>query len=220
MDLLQAMQDRHSVRRYEEKPIPAQVREKLDAAAAEFGEKGGLRLVTVYDEPECFNGFMSKYGHFEGVSNYIAVLGKKAPDLDERAGYWGEMLVLAAQALGLNTCWAALTHGKSKAQAEKGEKEVILISLGYGKTQGHPRKSKTAAEVSDVTAAAPEWYRKGVAAALNAPTAMNQQKFRFTREGTAVSARTAGIGPCVKIDLGIVKCHFALAAGEENFRWE
>lgn len=56
-------------------------------------------------------------------------------------------------------------------------------------------------------------------AALLAPTAVNQQKFHFTLRDGCVSAKAGLIGGCLKIDLGIVKCHFELGAGKENFRW-
>lgn len=56
-------------------------------------------------------------------------------------------------------------------------------------------------------------------AALLAPTAMNQQKFTLHRENRTVSAK-AGSGFYTKIDLGIVKYHFELGAGKENFAWE
>lgn len=58
----------------------------------------------------------------------------------------------------------------------------------------------------------PEWFEKGIEAALLAPTAMNQQKFQFIQQGNTVTAR-AGIGFYTKIDLGIAKCHFEAAAG-------
>ena len=163
---------------------------------------------------------MAHYGRFSGCSNYIAIIGKEAKDLDERGGYYGELLVLKAQELGLNTCWAALTHGKSKAIIQEGEKEVILISLGYGKTQGNSRKSKSPSDVSNITSDSPEWFKKGVEAALMAPTAVNQQKFRFTLNENKVSAKHGILGSCLDIDLGIVKCHFELGAGKENFEWE
>ena len=102
---------------------------------------------------------------------------------------------------------------------EKGEKEVILIALGCGKTQGSPRKSKTPAEVSDLRDDAPFWFRLGVEAALLAPTAVNQQRFRIARDGRNVSIKAGLMGPCLQIDLGIVKCHFALAAGAGSFTW-
>lgn len=219
MTLQEAIEARHSVRRYLQKEIPAETRAALDAACREYNEKGGLQMQILYDEPICFSSRMAHYGHFENANNYIAVVGKKAEDLEERAGYWGEMLVLTAQTLGLNTCWAALTHGKSKAVVNKGETEVIVISLGYGKTQGKEHISKSAAELSDCSGEAPEWYKNGIEAAMKAPTAVNQQKFRFSRSGDAVSVSIPKFGVCLKTDLGIVKCHFALGAGEENFRW-
>ena len=100
------------------------------------------------------------------------------------------------------------------------EKEVIIISLGYGKTQGVKRKSKNAADVSNIGPDAPDWFKKGVEAALLAPTAVNQQKFRFERNGNTVKAKAGIIGSCLKNDLGIVKCHFEIGAGKDNFRWE
>ena len=33
------------------------------------------------------------------------------------------------------------------------------------------------------------------------------------------TAKAGLIGTCLKVDLGIVKCHFELAAGRENFTW-
>ena len=66
---------------------------------------------------------------------------------------------------------------------------------------------------------APAWFKAGADAALLAPTAVNQQKYRFYPEGDTVLAK-AGFGPCTKIDLGIAKFHFELGAGEENFRWK
>jgi len=220
MDILELIASRHSVRQYLDKPIPENIREELNACCASLNAESGLSMQIVYDEPECFNSRMAHYGHFENASNYIAVIGKKSADLEEKSGFYGEMLVLKAQELGLNTCWVALTHGKSKAKAASGEKEVIIISLGYGKTQGHERKSKNASDVSDMSSDSPEWYKKGVQAALLAPTAINQQKFSFTRDGNRVSAKAPLIGTNLKVDLGIVKCHFELAAGKENFSWK
>ena len=219
-DIMEVIRARHSVRQYLDKRIPEVLRAELDACAAELNAEGGLHIQIMYDEPACFGSRMAHYGRFENCSNYIAMVGKNAPDLQERCGYYGEKLVLKAQELGLNTCWAALTHGKSRAELSPEEKEVILIALGYGKTQGVPHKGKTAAAVSNIGEDSPPWFRRGVEAALLAPTAVNQQRFRFELHGDdTVIARTGRIGTNLKTDLGIVKCHFALAAGKENFRW-
>ena len=215
----EAIRQRHSVRQYLDQRIPDEIREKLDQYAEELNQAGDLHLQILYDEPECFSSRMAHYGRFENARNYIAAVGKKSPDLDERCGFYGEMLVLKAQELGLNTCWAALTHGKSKAVIGADEKEVIIIALGYGKTQGSDRKSKRASAVSNITAEDPAWFKRGVKAALLAPTAVNQQNFKLERNKDTVTAKAGLIGTCLKIDLGIVKCHFELGAGKENFRW-
>ena len=219
-DIFEIMSARHSVRSYLAKPIPEEIRASLDSYAEELNKKGDLNIRIFYGEPECFGGARAKYGRFDGCENYIAMVGKKAPDLEERCGYYGELLVLKAQALGLNTCWVALTHGKTKTVLDKDEKEVIVISLGYGSDHGAPRKSKSPEEVSNVTPSSPDWFKNGVTAALLAPTAINQQKFFFTLDGDRVEAKTGLVGPCLKIDLGIVKCHFRLGAGDAEFKWK
>ncbi|MBR2259415.1 MAG: nitroreductase [Blautia sp.] len=218
-DKMETIRARHSVRQYLQKQIPEGIRKELDDYTAELNRQSSLHIQILYDEPECFNSRMAHYGRFENCSNYIAMIGKKAPDLEEKCGYYGELLVLKAQELGLNTCWVALTHGKSKAAAAEGETEVIIISLGYGKTQGSTRKSKSPADVSNASSDSPEWFKKGIEAALLAPTAVNQQKFRFTRTDNKVSVKPGLIGSCLKIDIGIVKCHFEIGAGRENFEW-
>ena len=217
-DVSKLIQARHSVRQYLDTPIPEDVRRTLDAYTQKLNAESGLHIQIVYDDPVCFNSRMAHYGRFRGCANYIAMIGRKSADLDEKCGYFGELLVLKAQELGLNTCWAALTHGKSTAAVGEGEREVILISLGYGVTKGVARKSKAPTAVSNFDAASPDWFKAGVEAALLAPTAVNQQKFFFTREGDRVTARSGKLGSCLRIDLGIVKCHFALAAGDD-FTW-
>ena len=99
-----------------------------------------------------------------------------------------------------------------------GEKLCIVIALGYGATQGVPHKSKTIQEVVKAEGALPDWFQAGVESALLAPTAMNQQKFMFSLEGTRVSEK-AGTGFYSKIDLGIVKYHFEAGAGEADWEW-
>ncbi len=94
-----------------------------------------------------------------------------------------------------------------------------MIAVGYGKTQGTGHIVKPAESVMKAENPVPEWFQKGIDAALLAPTAMNQQKFLFTQNGNSVSAK-AGKGFYTKIDLGIAKCHFEVGAGEENFNWE
>lgn len=220
MDILEAMQLRHSVRSYLEKPLEDGVKSALQSEISAVNRESGLHIQLVTNEPRAFDSLMAHYGKFSGVTNYIALVGKKSRDLDERCGYYGERLVLLAQQLGLNTCWVAMTYKKVPGafQAAPGEKLTVVIALGYGATQGVPHRSKPAEAVAKEAVAAPDWFRNGVSAALLAPTAMNQQKFTFALENGKVRAK-AGTGFYTKVDLGIVKYHFEAAAGKENFQW-
>jgi len=223
MTIQEAIQLRHSVRSYWEKPLDPQtiaaLQEEIDACNAE----SGLHIQLVCNEEKAFKSFLAHYGKFSGVQNYIVLVGPKTPDFDERSGWYGERLVLKAQMLGLNTCWAALTF--SKAAAKKhctiGEDERLgcVIALGYGVDQGRIRSSKSVDECCDAEEPMPLWFSAGMKAAMLAPTAINQQRFFFTLlPDGRVKAESKG-GPCSKIDLGIVKYHFSIGAGEENVRW-
>lgn len=212
MDILEIMRARHSVRQYKGKKIESGVREALAALVSECNRESGLNIQIIFDEPKCFDSMMAHYGKFSGVENYIALVGKKGAALDEQAGYYGEKLVLKAQELGLNTCWAAMTHGKSAAEIGKGEKLACIIALGYGAVQGTAHKNKPIEQLCNCASDMPDWFSRGMEAVLLAPTAMNQQKFYITLENGKVSAR-AGKGFYTKLDLGIVKYHFEAAAG-------
>lgn len=221
MELLEAMEQRHSVRSYNDKKIEGEVREQLQQKIKECNRESGLHMQLVLNEPKAFDGFMAHYGKFSGVTDYIALIGKKSEDLEEKCGYYGEKMVLYAQQLGLNTCWVALTFSKVKGayRVKPGEKLCLVIAIGYGTTQGVAHKSKTMEQVSEVNGTAPEWFEKGVKAALLAPTAINQQKFKFILRGNRVNAE-AGRGFYSKIDCGIAKYHFELGAGAGSFAWE
>ena len=221
MTLMEAMQARHSVRQYREEALrkedAALLREEIEACNAE----SGLHIQLVCGEPKAFSGLLARYGKFSGVTNYIALVGKKGPDLSETCGYFGERIVLRAQQIGLNTCWVAMTYSKVPRafSAGEGEKLCAVIAVGYGKTQGSGHRVKSVREVTEGEPPFPEWFVSGVEAALLAPMAMNQQKFRFALQGNRVSV-TAGSGFYTKLDLGIVKYHFAMGAGADAFTWD
>lgn len=215
MTLLEAIDRRHSVRAYRDRAIEPEVREELDSFVQACNRDGDLHIFIRYDDPEGFDSRLAHYGSFRGVRNYIVLAGKKGGDFEYRCGYYGEKVVLHAQRLGLNTCWVALTYNKKNVKRLLAPDEALcmVIALGYGETQGAARRSKSAAEVAQGDGAKPDWFAKGVEAALKAPTAVNQQKFRFSIEDGQPVARVKGIGTNTRVDLGIVACHFEIASG-------
>lgn len=211
MQMLDLMKERHSVRQYSDKKIDGDVKTKLDTYVASINEESGLSMQIFYNEPNCFNSMLAHYGKFSNVKNYIAIVGKK--EEQEKAGYYGEKLVLKCQELGLNTCWVALTHGKVNVQTKPQQKLLILIALGYGTNTGVAHKSKPIKELCKEDAY-PEWFMKGMEAVSLAPTAMNQQKFMFEIKNGQVYAKALR-GFYSKIDLGIVKYHFEAVTGHK-----
>lgn len=220
MTLLEAIAERHSVRSYDDKPLDPKVVDALNKCIDKCNHNGKLHFQLVTNEPKAFNGLMAHYGHFSGCKNYIALVAKKADDMEERCGYYGEYLVLKAQQLGLNTCWVALTYSKVKGafSVRDNEKLLMVIAIGYGSTNGVPHKSRPISEVVRTDGNMPNWFREGVRCALLAPTAINQQKFRIELKGKKVYM-SAGKGVHTKTDLGIARLHFEIGAGKENFEW-
>ncbi len=216
MDAMKAMQNRHSVRRYTERPLEGAALARLEGAVAAANRDGGLHIQLVKNEPGAFTGLLPHYGGFRGVQNYLALVGAKADDLSFRAGYYGERIVLEAQDAGLNTCWVGGGFNRRKASYEvgPGERLVCLIAVGYGDEAGRSHRSKPLEKCCELGGRAmPDWFARGMDAALLAPTALNQQRFKFMLQGDG-SVRAASTGGFfADVDLGIVVYHFEVASG-------
>ncbi len=223
MELIDAIKQRHSVRKYTALPIEAEKAAVLHSAVDRINEASGLHIQLVMDEPRAFASGLWKYGQFSGVRNYLVMAGPKGKDSEEKIGYYGEGLVLLAQTLGLNSCWVGLTYKKIPGTFTLREGEVVhcVIALGYGVSEGVQHPMKPLESFYEAPTDAPDWFLDGVQAARLAPTAVNQQKFKFILlPGNKVEAvaLSSFVGYTV-IDLGIVKCHFEIGAGKDRFSW-
>ena len=227
MTIQEAIEARHSVRAYKDLPLSEEIVKLLEDELVKLNNEGQLHIQLICNEPKAFQGTMAKYGKFCNANNYLVMAGKRADDLDERIGYYGERLVLLAQTIGLNTCWVGLSYKKipDTYVLEEGEVIKAYIAIGYGETQGSGHKIKTVEQVSNASDITPSWFKKGVEAALLAPTAVNQQKFSFEHVGVKnnrhqIRAKNgfSMIG-YTKMDLGIARYHFEIGAGEVNFDW-
>ena len=227
MTIQEAIQLRHSVRSYKDVPLSEIIVNSLQSEIAKINEEGCLHAQLILNEPKAFQGTLAKYGKFRNANNYLVMAGKKAEDLDERVGYYGEHLVLLAQTLGLNTCWVGLSYSKVPGTyvLDEGEKIACYIAIGYGETQGVGHKIKTVEQVSNASDITPSWFKKGIEAALLAPTAVNQQKFSFEYVGMensrhkVLAKRGFSMIGYTQMDLGIAKYHFEIGAGKEKFVW-
>lgn len=228
MITVETIRERHSVREYDGKPLSRAEFDALGAVVEEFARESGLGIQLVGDNPEVFN-VIARFGLIRGCRTHVAFVvdDAKAGDVaaDEAIGYWGQKIVLAAQDMGLNTCWCALcSRKKSHAVVAPGKKIRLIIAVGHGKTQGFSRKTKSVEALSSVECAkAPAWFAAAMEAAQLAPTAMNKQNFKITllSDGKTVRIDAPQSGLNV-IDEGIVRCNFEIAANEAgaDWRWE
>lgn len=225
MDLMEAIEARHSVRSYLDKEIEPEKVKQLQEAIDECNVQSGLHIQLVTNDGEAFKTIKAGYGVFSGLNNYFVLVGKKGDEAEQQCGYYGEKLVLLAQQLGLNTCWIGGSYSKRKtvASVARGEKIHLVIAVGYGESQGKEHKTKPFEALCSAECAMPEWFRTGVKAAMLAPTALNQQKFIFRFEGDTVIPETKS-GFFSQVDLGIAKYHFEVGAAStgaspNSWRW-
>ena len=216
MDLIEAIEARHSVRNYLDKAIEPKKAETLQRAVDEFNEQCGLSIQLCLDDPEAFGNLLARYGNFKNVRNYFALVGPNSGEFEEKCGYYGQKLVLIAQTLGLNTCWVGMSYSKKKnvIVVKENQKLHLVISLGYGKDQGRASGSKPMSALckNDSADPLPEWFTAAMQAAMLAPTAINHQKFLISLQQDNRVKAQALRGSYSIVDLGIVKCNFEIGA--------
>lgn len=219
MDIKEAIYARHTVRKFQDKPLAEDVVKALQARIEKVNKEHQVNIKLVTNESVPVWGVM-KFFMTKGLKNYLVLLGPDRADIEESLGYCGIDIALYAQTLGLNTWWVGGTYSKNSASKDV-EGSVIngIIALGYGQVQGVPHKSKAFEDVCQYERAMPEWFKQGVEAALLAPTAMNKQKFMITGKDNEVSI-SCDNGKWSGTDLGIVKYHFEVGAGKDNFQWK
>ncbi|MBP5091717.1 MAG: nitroreductase [Bacilli bacterium] len=222
-DFKEAILNRHSVRDYLDTPLNEGQIQELNAFISRINKEYDLDIALCLNE-DIFSNWILGYGFIKNCHNYIRFAGKEGKDLEEKIGYYGEMVILKAQELGLNTCWVGGTYRKKDVKEDGSSKLVLVSALGVGKNPGVPSKSKELKsyyEGSNV----PEWFVKGMESVVLSPSAVNQKKWLFRYEGgDKVSASSDG-KHFNDVDLGIAKLHFELGAqrqvfGFKNFLFE
>ena len=218
MDLKEAMEQRHMVRKYTDKIISDDLIEKISNRIKENNEKYNINMKLMTNNEEAVSAII-KLVLAKGVKNYIILAGDKESILDEILGYSGCDIMLYAQTLGLNTWWVGGTFNRRVSKFVDNKKVIGIIAIGYGQTQGMPHKSKIVEDVSKYNGDSPEWFLNGIKASLLAPTALNKQDYKIIGNGNKVKIDINN-GIFTGANKGLIKYHFELGAGKENFEWE
>ncbi len=224
MTNLEAIARRISRRSYLGTPIAPEQVNALRALIDGCNTKSGLHIQFIEDGSKAFKGLSKSYGMFSGVRSLLALVGKKADaHLEEKLGYYGELLVLEATKLGLGTCWVGGTFDAKSCPCELGTDERLACVIPIGNVPSDTtRKEKTILGLVHRKArpleyfytadtALPDWFIEGVKAVQRAPSAINRQPVHlYYKDGVATATLRGDGNP---IDLGIAKLHFELAAG-------
>lgn len=220
MTELEAIRARHAVRNYTTKPLPPAIIDGLKEEIEQCNRLGKLHIQLVTENEGAFKCLIPLFGRFKNVKNYIALAAEKQGGFYEECGYYGARLMIKAQQAGLNSCWVTNTYNAKKCPVSLAANEELtgVIVIGYGADDGKQHKSKSMERLCKPCS--DEWFINGMNAAVLAPTGLNKQNFFIEADGNTVSICTKDNSPMSQIDSGIVKYHFEIGAGKENFNWK
>ena len=233
MTLSDAVSTRMSLRTYLPDPIsPEQIRQ-FNKAIDQYNSRAGLHIQLICDRPEPFSSLTKSYGMLSGVRNYLVFAGPSSdPDLAEKCGYYGELIILTATAMGLGTCWVGGTYDQRSCLCHlaEGEKLVCVAAIGHTPEERTGREklirriaqrgSKSVAELASGLSHAPSWFMSGMAAVQRAPSARNRQPYRFVKKrDNSVQVHVTENTTFSPVDLGIAKLHFELGAHGGTWSW-
>lgn len=218
MTIKEAMKQRYMVRKYTDKIIPEELVIKLNERIEENNKRFGLSIKLMINNDKAVNSII-KLLLAKGVKNYIILSGNDSENLAEKLGYSSADIMLYAQTLGLNTWYVGGTFNRGVSKYVPGKKVIGIVAIGYGVNNGVAHKSKTIEEVSSYEGNMPEWFKDGIEASLLAPTALNKQDYKIIGIGNTVKIQIDN-GIFTGANKGLIKYHFELGAGKENFTWE
>jgi len=240
MNLTEAIEVRRSRRKYLGTPIDPGVVSGLRELLAEYGKAGNVRMELVVNNGEAFKGVRKSYGMFSGVNDYVGLIADPSDAAAiERIGYYGELLVLHATAMGLGTCWVGAGGARADMPFSVSGNEELVCTIVLGNTdekdsfkekliRGIVRhKTKTVREMFESDGPIPDWFMDGMNAVGKAPSTVNRQPVMFyCKAGKASAEAKDGSAGFVKLspallwlDFGIAKLHFELGAGGGKWEW-
>ena len=233
MTLSDAVSTRMSLRTYLPDPISLEQIRQLNKAIDQYNSRAGLHIQLICDRPEPFSSLTKSYGMLSGVRNYLVFAGPSSdPDLAEKCGYYGELIILTATAMGLGTCWVGGTYDQRSCLCHlaEGEKLVCVAAIGHTPEERTGREklirriaqrgSKSVAELASGLSHAPSWFMSGMAAVQRAPSARNRQPYRFVKKrDNSVQVHMTENTTFSPVDLGIAKLHFELGAHGGTWSW-
>lgn len=183
MNLYEAIFVRKSVRSYTGEALSPQLLDKVKAHYRELtGLFGGIETeISVLDNRRGQQRMLSLFS--VKAPYYLVFYSEEAPRYLMNMGYLMEQMVLYMCSLGIGTCFIGSNKIKKELQEKDGRKMVGIVA--FGKSKGsHVRKQAEAKRLSIdqlcIFKEVPrQWMRQLLESARFAPSAMNDQPWRF-----------------------------------------
>lgn len=231
-----AIGSRRSRRSYHKnRPLENTKRNQLQSVCRKFRPYKTARVEFIVAPPDdVFANAVGFYGNIKNAPSFLAFIGDTSdPNVQEKIGYTGEGIILEATALGLGTCWVALTYNSklvlSIIKLAASEKLISVSPVGYtverwsfeermytGFGATHQRKPITSIVTGLPDQQRPEWAVAAVEAARLAPSAINRQPWTFNIQRNSISVSVKDVGMefnvSKRLDCGIAMLHIELGA--------
>jgi hypothetical protein len=134
---------RASVRTYVDRPVPAELRERITRFLAELQDQAEIRVrFQIIDTDVALQeagARLGTYGMIRGASSFVAaaVGQENSSEHIEKLGYLLEKMVLLATSLGLGTCWLGGTFDRAQFGKAIGLRDdellPVVTPLGYAR---------------------------------------------------------------------------------------
>ncbi|MCF0108943.1 MAG: nitroreductase [Erysipelotrichaceae bacterium] len=216
MNLKDAMKERHTVRKFKDIPLTDEHLKLISEKVDELNNIYNLNMELKLNDPKIIP-FIFRLGFSRNAANYITLAGPKGENAPEKLGYCSSILMLYLTTLGIDTWWIGGTFHKRKLEKDDQVLPGILV-VGYGESHGKAHRSKPLNRIILTDQEAPEWFINGAKATLLAPTALNKQDYLVMgKDGKVVILNRNG--DFTEVNRGILRHHFELGAGTDNFTW-
>jgi nitroreductase len=234
------VRNRKSVRTFEDKVIPAEIKEKLISFIKEnnngpFGNKIRFELIDLTGAGAEELKQLASYGNIRGPKYFMAGAVKKTAEAVLDYGYLMEGNILAAQSLGIGTVWVGGTFSRAgfihKLGAGPDEFVPAVVPAGYGAKVRDISDTGTRLFVGADTRrpwkeiffdgshdkhlaeAAAGKYKTSLEALRLSPSASNKQPWRVIKEGEKFHLfleRTPGYKSAEKADMQLMDTGIAM----------
>ncbi len=241
MNIIEAIQKRHSVRTYTGESLSkehvAQIKQYINTLQVPFGVNARIEMLSAKSDKEPVK--LGTYGFIKGACDYMALIYEEAPFAETAAAYIFEQVILFCTDLGLGTCWLGGSFSRSdfkkQIQLKANETLRVVSPVGYAYSGDKKRFLEKYIVKADKNHASRKAFEelffdkrfdnpltentagvfvKPLEMVRLAPSASNKQEWRVLLDEKTLHFYKKPYPMFDSTDIGIALCHFELSCKE------